>query len=114
MLDSYYWGNVSRISPEAPVPIVAVEKKESRLGGAGNVAVNILAMGANPLLCGVIGKDDDGDRLIKILKDNKLSDKGLVRVSGRPTTNKTRIISHSHHLIRIDEENDKPIAAIDS
>jgi rfaE bifunctional protein kinase chain/domain len=114
MLDSYYWGDVSRISPEAPVPIVAVGKKESRLGGAGNVALNIAAMGANPLLCGVIGKDDNGDKLIKILKDNMLSDKGLVRVSDRPTTTKTRIISNTHHLIRIDEENDGNISNVDS
>lgn len=114
MMDSYYWGDVSRISPEAPVPIVAVGKKESRLGGAGNVAVNIQAMGANPLLCGVIGKDDNGDRLIKILKDNRLSDAGLIRINGRPTTNKTRIISSAHHLIRIDEEDDSVISDTDS
>lgn len=113
MMDSYYWGDVSRISPEAPVPIVAVGKKESRLGGAGNVAINIQAMGATPLLCGVIGNDDNGDRLIKILKENKISDQGMVRID-RPTTNKTRIISSSHHLIRIDEEVDKPISNPDS
>lgn len=110
MLDSYYWGDVSRISPEAPVPIVAVGKKESRLGGAGNVAVNIQAMGANPLLCGVVGNDENGERLLTILKENKISDKGIVKLNGRPTTNKTRIISHTHHLIRIDEEVDKPIS----
>ena len=114
MLDSYYWGDVSRISPEAPVPIVAVSKKESRLGGAGNVAINIMAMGANPLLCGVIGNDDNGERLIKILKEHKVSDHGIIRVANRPTTNKTRIISHTHHLIRIDEETDKPIAIADT
>lgn len=114
MLDSYYWGDVSRISPEAPVPIVAVSKKESRLGGAGNVAINIMAMGANPLLCGVIGNDDNGERLIKILKEHKVSDHGIVKINNRPTTNKTRIISHTHHLIRIDEEVDKPIAPADT
>ena len=114
MLDSYYWGDVSRISPEAPVPIVAVGKKESRLGGAGNVAINIQAMGANPLLCGVVGKDDNGDKLLSILKENKISGEGIVRIADRPTTNKTRIISHTHHLIRIDEEVDKQIANSDS
>lgn len=114
MLDSYYWGDVSRISPEAPVPIVAVGSRENRLGGAGNVAINVRAMGANPILCGVIGNDDNGVRLISILKENKISDEGIVRIKDRPTTTKTRIISHNHHLIRIDEEVDKPISEINS
>ena len=106
MLDAYYWGDVSRISPEAPVPIVAVSKKEGRMGGAGNVAVNIQAMGATPLLCGIIGDDDNGDRLLKIMKEKKLPTDGIIRVTDRPTTTKTRIISQNHHLIRIDEETD--------
>lgn len=114
MLDSYFWGDVTRISPEAPVPIVAVSKKENRLGGAGNVAINVRAMGANPILCGVIGDDDNGDKLVGILKDNKISAEGIVRISDRPTTTKTRIISHTHHLIRIDEEVDKPLSDINS
>jgi D-glycero-beta-D-manno-heptose-7-phosphate kinase len=114
MLDSYYWGNVSRISPEAPVPIVAVNRTGSRLGGAGNVVINIQALGASPYLCGVAGTDDNGDLLIQILKAKKLTVDGIVRVKNRPTTTKTRIISHTHHLIRIDEEEDKPIEEADS
>ncbi len=115
MLDSYYWGNVSRISPEAPVPIVAVNKKENRLGGAGNVVINIQGhRGANPIICGITGTDDNADRLLQILKDKKLSLDGIVRIPNRPTTTKTRIISSNHHLIRIDEEDDKDISKADS
>ncbi len=109
MLDSYYWGDVSRISPEAPVPIVSVRKKDNRLGGAGNVAINIQAMGATPYLCGIIGDDDNGDRLVKIMQDTKLPVQGLIRVKDRPTTTKTRIISSNHHIVRIDEEVDENI-----
>jgi D-glycero-beta-D-manno-heptose-7-phosphate kinase len=114
MLDAYYWGDVSRISPEAPVPIVAVRKKDSRMGGAGNVAINIQAMGATPLLCGIIGDDDNGDRLLKTMKEKKLPTEGIIRVNDRPTTTKTRIISQNHHLIRIDEETDTYISAAHS
>lgn len=114
MLDSYYWGDVSRISPEAPVPIVSVRKKENRMGGAGNVAKNIQAMGATPYLCGIIGEDDNGDRLLKIMKENKLPVQGIIRIDDRPTTTKTRIISSNHHIVRIDEEVDEPISTADS
>jgi rfaE bifunctional protein kinase chain/domain len=114
MLDSYFWGDVSRISPEAPVPIVSVSKKENRLGGAGNVAKNIQAMGGTPYLCGVIGKDDNGDRILKIMKENKLPVQGIVRIDDRPTTTKTRIISSNQHIVRIDEEVDEVISTADS
>ncbi|MGP8214820.1 MAG: bifunctional heptose 7-phosphate kinase/heptose 1-phosphate adenyltransferase [Bacteroidia bacterium] len=109
MLDAYYWGEVSRISPEAPVPIVGVHKKENRLGGAGNVARNIQAMGATPYLCGIIGNDDNGDKLLEIMKENKLPVQGIIRANDRPTTTKTRIISSNHHIVRIDEEVDEVI-----
>lgn len=109
MLDVYYWGEVSRISPEAPVPIVAVRQKESRMGGAGNVAINIQAMGATPLLCSVIGDDSNGERLIKILKEKKLPTEGIIVSDDRPTTTKTRIISSNHHIVRIDDETDEYI-----
>src|SRR5215469_11259827 len=102
MLDVYYWGDVSRISPEAPVPIVAVSKKESRMGGAGNVAINIQAMGATPILCSVIGNDSNGEKLLKVLKEKKLIAEGLLVEDNRPTTTKTRIISNNHHIVRID------------
>lgn len=114
MLDSYYWGDVSRISPEAPVPIVGVRKKENRLGGAGNVAINIQAMGATPYLCGIIGNDDNGDKLVKLMQEKKLPVNGLIRVNDRPTTTKTRIISSNHHIVRIDEEVDEVISKADA
>jgi D-glycero-beta-D-manno-heptose-7-phosphate kinase len=109
MLDVYYWGDVSRISPEAPVPIVAVSKKESRMGGAANVAINIQAMGATPILCGVIGNDSNGEKLVKILKEKKLHTEGIMVSEERPTTTKTRIISSNHHIVRIDDETDEYI-----
>lgn len=109
MLDVYYWGDVSRISPEAPVPIVAVSKKESRMGGAANVAINIQAMGATPILCGVIGDDSNGEKLIKILKEKKLPIEGVIVSENRTTTTKTRIISSNHHIVRIDDETDEGI-----
>ncbi len=107
MVDVYYWGDVSRISPEAPVPIVAVSKKESRMGGAANVAINIQAMGATPILCGVIGADSNGEKLVRILKEKKLPTEGILLSEDRPTTTKTRIISSNHHIVRIDDETDE-------
>ncbi|NCP46183.1 MAG: D-glycero-beta-D-manno-heptose-7-phosphate kinase, partial [Flavobacteriales bacterium] len=77
MIDAYYFGKVDRISPEAPVPIVAVEKKEKRLGGAANVALNIQALGANPILCSVIGQDEDGGIFENLLKKDSLSTEGI-------------------------------------
>jgi rfaE bifunctional protein kinase chain/domain len=104
MIDSYMWGNVSRISPEAPVPVVAIHKKENRLGGAANVALNIQAMGANPILCSVIGDDDGGKLFMELLKKQKLSGKGIIRSKKRVTTVKTRVISSNHQMLRVDEE----------
>lgn len=104
MIDSYYWGKVDRISPEAPVPIVAVQKKESRLGGAANVALNVKAMGATPILCSVIGDDEDGRELIELAKDNGQTTEGLVQSANRRTTKKTRIIGNNHQMLRIDGE----------
>ena len=105
MIDSYIWGNVDRISPEAPVPIIQVNKKEKRLGGAANVAKNIQALGATPFLCSVIGDDADGYELLKILKQRNLSLKGLVQSRDRQTTIKERVMSGSQHLLRVDSEN---------
>lgn len=109
MIDSYMWGNVSRISPEAPVPIVAVNKKENRLGGAANVALNIQAMGATPILCAVIGNDDNASLFNSLLKKQKLSNDGIIKSSSRVTTVKTRIIGNHHQMLRIDEEIETPI-----
>ena len=111
MVDSYLWGKVDRISPEAPVPIVHVQQREKRLGGASNVAVNVQAMGATPLLCSVIGTDADGQDLLNLLQKNNLSAEGIIQSKSRTTTTKHRIISGSQHLLRIDSEVDYPIHA---
>src|SRR5882672_3745887 len=78
MLDSYIWGVVERISPEAPVPIVNVKKKDFRLGGAANVALNILSLGANPVLCSLVGDDDDGKKLLQRMAESGMSTAGIV------------------------------------
>ena len=104
MVDAYLWGSVDRISPEAPVPIVAVKKKESRLGGAANVAINIQSMGANPILCSVIGNDRNGSELIDLMKELNMSTNGMVQSSERVTTVKTRVIGNNHQLLRVDDE----------
>lgn len=109
MIDSYLWGKVERISPEAPVPIVNCTKRESRLGGAANVALNLAAMGATPLLCGVIGNDDNGTLFLKLLQENHMSNIGTYIVKKRPTTVKTRVIGGNQQLIRIDEETTKAL-----
>lgn len=103
MLDSYIWGNVDRISPEAPVPIVNVKKREHRLGGAANVARNIAALGGIPILAATIGKDREADIFIELLEEEKLPTKGIIS-SERPTTVKTRIIGNNHQLLRVDAE----------
>ncbi len=107
MLDTYIWGNVDRISPEAPVPIVAVKKRDYRLGGAANVALNVQALGAQPVLCALIGEDDSGEKLIEILQSLSISVEGLVHSNTRPTTVKTRIIASNQHIVRVDEESDR-------
>ncbi len=111
MLDSYIWGAVERISPEAPVPVVSVRRKDFRLGGAANVALNIASLGAKPILCALIGDDDDGRKLIQRLDDHKISKEGIVVSSHRPTTVKTRIIASDQHVVRVDEESDKVVNA---
>ena len=111
MIDSYLWGKVNRISPEAPVPIVAVAKKERRLGGAANVALNVQALGANPILCSVIGVDIEGQAFMDLLKKQKLSQKGILKSRDRITTVKTRIMGNNAQLLRVDEEEEDDISA---
>src|SRR5882724_4664590 len=78
MLDSYVWGSVERISPEAPVPIINVKKKDFRLGGAANVALNVLSLGAAPILCALVGDDDDGEKLLQRMEERGMSREGIV------------------------------------
>ncbi len=109
MIDSYLWGDVNRISPEAPVPILSGVGRENRLGGAANVALNVQSLGANPILCSVIGDDRMSHDFFKLLKNQKLVDEGIVKCSDRMTTVKTRVISQHQHLLRVDEEICTPI-----
>ena len=104
MIDAYMWGKIERQSPEAPVPVVEIEKHENRLGGAGNVARNIRSLGANPILCSVLGDDYNGKHLKELLEKENLSTNGILMESGRKTTIKTRVISENKHQLRIDEE----------
>jgi len=104
MLDTYWWGNVDRISPEAPVPVVAVTKREQRIGGAGNVALNARSLGAAVSMISILGKDDDGEQLTALLQQNNIQTKYLVHSEYRITTNKIRIISRNQHMMRLDAE----------
>ncbi len=104
MIDAYLIGKVNRISPEAPVPIVSVTEREKRLGGASNVALNIKALGANPIMASVISDDDVAIEFIKLLTDQNLTTEGIVQSKNRITSTKTRIISNYQQLIRVDEE----------
>ena len=104
MLDTYMWGGVERISPEAPVPVVSLHKKDYRIGGAGNVALNVQSLGAEVSVLSVIGSDEDGDRLEQLFKENNIYTNHLIRSSGRITTNKTRIISRNQQMMRLDAE----------
>ncbi|GAB3193685.1 rfaE bifunctional protein kinase chain/domain [Pontibacter aydingkolensis] len=104
MIDSYLWGKSTRISPEAPVPIVNVVKREKRLGGAANVALNIQALGATPLLCSVIGDDQDGMDYMRLMEEKGLSTEGIVQSPERVTTIKHRIIAGAQQLLRVDSE----------
>ncbi|TRX53078.1 D-glycero-beta-D-manno-heptose-7-phosphate kinase [Fulvivirga sp. M361] len=111
MVDAYIWGGVERISPEAPVPIVRATRRDYRLGGAANVALNVQAMGAMPVLCAVVGEDEGGIRFKQRIEERGIPDIGLVTSKKRPTTVKTRILSGNHHVVRVDEEVDSLLSA---
>jgi rfaE bifunctional protein kinase chain/domain len=104
MIDAYLWGTVDRISPEAPVPVVSCSKREHRLGGAANVALNVQSLGAEPVLCSVIGDDEKGDLMKKLLMEAGMSDRGMMIEPGRDTSVKTRIIGSHQQLLRVDQE----------
>ena len=111
MLDEFVWGDVSRISPEAPVPVVDVKRESTHLGGAANVLANLLALGANACVIGVIGNDYAGDRIrLSVKEKSRLHrDEFLISADGRPTTIKTRIIAHHQMVVRADRENRTPV-----
>jgi rfaE bifunctional protein kinase chain/domain len=104
MLDCYFQGDVRRISPEAPVPVVEVGNEFFRFGGAANVALNILKLGGNPLPVGVIGYDNDGTIFTSLMDELNIKSDGIFIDDSRPTTSKTRVIAHNQHVVRIDKE----------
>ena len=104
MLDEYIWGSVDRISPEAPVQVVEVKSENFILGGAANVANNLVALGCDAYLVGAIGKDQKGEKLIQLLHEENINCEGVKRFDNRPTINKIRVIAHSQQIIRIDRE----------
>jgi len=110
MLDEFIWGKVRRISPEAPVPVVEVSRESYHLGGAGNVAANLSALGASPVPVGLVGDDYAAARLSKLLGDQGIEPSGLVSEAGRPTTVKTRIVAHNQQIVRADRENKTPLS----
>jgi len=109
MIDAYMWGKINRMSPEAPIPVVEIKKHENRLGGAANVALNLKALGANPVLCSVVGTGNRGVLFKKLMKESKLSTAGILSTNKRKTTIKTRVIAENKHQLRIDEEETSPI-----
>jgi rfaE bifunctional protein kinase chain/domain len=111
MVDEYLWGKVSRISPEAPVPIVNISSAQMRFGGAANVAFNLLGLEQQPLLVGLIGEDRMGEEFLKMLSGHSLPSDGILQWSGRPTTVKTRIIGNNQHIARVDQEDIAPISS---
>ena len=110
MLDEYIWGNVTRISPEAPVPVVEVMDESVKLGGAANVALNVKTLGDIPLLVSTVGKDKNGERLKELLAGSGISSQGIFVDENRRTTAKTRIIAHSQQVVRADRENTEELS----
>jgi len=111
MLDCYYWGEVKRISPEAPVPVVEIDNEFFRFGGAANCAYNIIKLGGIPLPIGVIGSDNDGREFNSLMKEAEINSEGIIIDDQRPTTAKTRVIAYNHHVVRIDRESKNKISA---
>ena len=105
MLDEYLWGNVSRISPEAPVPVVEIVKESIKLGGAANVALNVKALGDEPILMGVVGDDGNREKMMMALSEARIKNEGIFVDNPRMTTIKTRVIAHNQQVVRADREN---------
>lgn len=114
MVDAYLWGRIDRISPEAPVPVVQITDRSARLGGAANVALNLKALGATPVVVSVIGADENAALLLKLFAELDLDTRGLIRSPLRRTTVKTRVIAGNQHVVRVDEEQDDDLASADA
>jgi D-beta-D-heptose 7-phosphate kinase/D-beta-D-heptose 1-phosphate adenosyltransferase len=110
IMDRYIWGSVSRISPEAPVPVVDVNQETETLGGGGNVVHNMHSLGAKPLICGVVGDDSDGRRIKQKIQSIGLRTDGILTEAGRPTSVKTRIVAHAQQVVRFDIEKRKALS----
>lgn len=104
MLDCYFWGDVKRVSPEAPVPVVEIDNEFFRFGGAANVALNILRLGGVPVPVGIIGYDNDGTIFRSLITETNINSDGIIIDEKRPTTSKTRVIAQNQHVVRIDRE----------
>jgi len=113
MLDAYVYGQVNRISPEAPVPVVHVTRREQRLGGAANVALNLHALGATPILCSVIGNDVEGGQVLQLLKECGMTASGIIKSDQRITTVKERILAGKQQMLRVDTETTKPLSDLE-
>ena len=109
ILDEYIWGNMNRISPEAPVPILESRSENLALGGAANVANNLVALGCDVFIVGALGQDEKGDRLLALIQNRSINTEGIFRFVHRPTTSKMRVIAHNQQILRIDKEDDRPI-----
>ena len=110
MLDRYFWGNVDRISPEAPVPVVKLHQRSETLGGAGNVAYNLAALECGVTLIGICGNDQTANQLRNMFQENNIRYR-LVEDANRPSITKTRVMAHKQQVLRLDEEDPKPVAA---
>ncbi len=109
LLDHYIWGSVDRISPEAPVVVVQVTEENKRLGGAGNVAHNLVSLGAKALICGAVGDDEAGQQMLDIFQSKGVDTDGVLLDPSRPTTQKTRVIAHAQQVVRVDREIAEPL-----
>jgi D-beta-D-heptose 7-phosphate kinase/D-beta-D-heptose 1-phosphate adenosyltransferase len=109
VLDEYLWGDVDRVSPEAPVPVVHLRDESTVLGGAGNVVRNVVALGGRCRFCSVVGDDVAGARVLDLLKELEVDTEGTVVVPGRPTTRKSRVVARSQQIVRFDRETTEPI-----
>src|SRR5690606_36752268 len=110
VLDEYLWSDVERVSPEAPVPVVHIERESMVLGGAGNVVRNVVALGASCAFCAVVGEDRAGERVVELLAELGVDTCGIVREAARPTTRKTRVVARSQQVVRFDRETTEPIS----
>lgn len=113
MIDRYLTGKVSRISPEAPVPVVLLDKKENRLGGAANVALNIAGLEATAVLCGIVGEDENADLLVSLMDEAGLIKDGILKSKARRTTVKTRVLAANQQLLRVDTEDSNTLSSFE-